>query len=172
MKTNGTVRRRDSGNVGIEFTLIGIPMIFVLISTMEIARGMWAYNALGHCVREGVRAATRAGENCSADTNDCSLTVAEMVGNIRNAALAFPPDDLNVTLTSAAGSRACAPVAACLEDSTMWPPAGGNGVGSEVTISATYLFRSALAMYWPGQAATQPFGSYRLEATSTGRIQF
>ena len=45
--------RGRTGSTLIEFTLVGIPLIFVLISTFEMARGMWNYQTLAYAVRAG-----------------------------------------------------------------------------------------------------------------------
>ena len=39
-------RSRCGGQSLVEFTLVGIPLIFVLISVFEISRGMWMYHTL------------------------------------------------------------------------------------------------------------------------------
>ena len=46
-------RRAQRGATTIEMTLVGIPIIFLLISTFEISRGMWMYNTAATAVREG-----------------------------------------------------------------------------------------------------------------------
>jgi Flp pilus assembly protein TadG len=166
------MKRARAGNSCVEFTLVGIPMIFILISTVEMARGMWAYNSLGHTAREAARFASRKGENCSSAPNDCSTSVAAIVGRSRAAAFGIPPAELNVSLTSLAGTIACAPVSVCLEDGSMWPPAAGNAVGAEITVTASWRFRSAIAMFWPGVTGGEPHRSFLFEASSTERIGF
>ena len=47
--------RSAKGSTLLEFTLVGIPVIFVLISTIEMARGMWMYHTLCHAVKEAAR---------------------------------------------------------------------------------------------------------------------
>ena len=42
------MRNRERGTTLLEFTLVGIPLIFLLISTVEISRGMWQYHTLAH----------------------------------------------------------------------------------------------------------------------------
>lgn len=164
--------QRTRGNAGIEFTLAGIPLIFVLISTVEMARGMWTYNSLGHAAREGSRYASRVGENCSTLPNGCASSVSTVALRIQAAAVGVPTNDLNVTLTSPAGVLSCSPVTVCLEDESVWPPVGGNAVGAEITIGASYRFRPAIAMYWPGASGSSIFGSFLFEASSSERIQF
>lgn len=170
--THPRKRARCSGTIGLEFTLVGIPLVFVLISVVEMARGMWLYNSLGHCVREGARYVSLKGENCSSAPNDCTSTVAGVAAKIRSAAIGFAPGDLNVTLSAPGDVRTCTPLAACLSDNSVWPAAPGNAVGSEVTVDATYTFRPAIAMYWPGSGAGGSFGTFVLPASSTERIQF
>ena len=53
-------KRSRAGNATIEFTLVGIPLVFVLISTIEMARGMWIYHTLAYAVKEGTRYAVGA----------------------------------------------------------------------------------------------------------------
>jgi Flp pilus assembly protein TadG len=166
------MKRARAGNSCIEFTLVGIPTIFIVISTMEMARGMWAYNSLGHTAREAARFASRKGENCASAPNDCSASVADIVDRSRATAFGIPPNELNVSLTSVAGTTACAPVNACAEDESMWPPAAGNAVGAEITVTASYRFRSAIAMFWPGAGASQVHRGFLFEASSTERIGF
>jgi hypothetical protein len=56
-------RKRRRGNATIEFTLVGIPLLCVLISTFEMARGMWLYHTLAYAVKEGARYAAVRGQN-------------------------------------------------------------------------------------------------------------
>jgi Flp pilus assembly protein TadG len=166
------MKRSRAGNTMIEFTLAGIPVIFILISTLEMSRGMLTYNSLGHCSREAARYASRKGENCSSGSNDCSASVAEIAGRIRSSAFGVPPEELNVSLTSAIGTVACTPVTSCLDDGSMWPPVGGNNVGAEITVTTSYWFRSGIAMLWPGASPAERTDSFLLQASSTERIGF
>jgi hypothetical protein len=51
-----TRKQRQRGSAMIEFTLVGIPMIFLLISIFEISRAMWNYHTLAFAIREGTSA--------------------------------------------------------------------------------------------------------------------
>lgn len=62
---------RRGGNAMIEFVLVGIPLIFVLISIFEMARGMWLYHTLAYSVKEGVRYTIVHGQNCATAPNSC-----------------------------------------------------------------------------------------------------
>src|SRR5215471_18790761 len=59
----GRRNRQRGGSSLIEFTLVGIPIIFVLISTFEMSRGMWLYHTLAYAAREGTRYAIVHGVN-------------------------------------------------------------------------------------------------------------
>jgi hypothetical protein len=167
---------RRQGNTMLEFTLVGIPLIFVLISVFEVARGMWIYDTLAYAVKEGTRYAILHGENCNVSPNACNITVGDVVGKIRDSGVGLLPSELNVTLLTASGVQtACNPIStSCLTSTTRWPPslAGDDQVGKLITIRATYQFNSALAMFWPGAGNGVRFGAVNLPASSTAAIRF
>jgi Flp pilus assembly protein TadG len=49
MIVNSRRKRTRRGSSILEFVLVGIPIIFVLISLFEISRGMWTYHTMGRC---------------------------------------------------------------------------------------------------------------------------
>ena len=179
--------RGRSGNAILEFTLVGIPVIFLLISIFEIARGMWLYHTLAYAVKEGVRFAIVNGEDCAAIPG-CPVTIADIANHIRLAAVGLADTELEITLTSMRQSASqgavingtpvnCAPLRACLsrtsQPADLWPPAGGNRPKVDtVLISGAYPFRSAIAMFWPGAGGGMQFGTFRLPASSMEVIQF
>jgi Flp pilus assembly protein TadG len=162
----------ERGSAIVEMTLVGIPMIFVLISIFELARGMWAYDTLAYTVRETTRYAIVHGNNCSISPNSCAITVGNIMSRLTNAGVGLPPDQLNVTLKSLTDNISCNPVSTCLTSSTVFPSSGANGVGNPITISATYQFRSAISMFWPGAGRPLVFAPVNLPASSTDYIQF
>jgi Flp pilus assembly protein TadG len=148
---------RRSGERGgtslVEFTLVGIPMIFLLISTFEIARGMWTYHTLAYAVKEGTRYASVHGKTCEVAPNTCQVTVAQVAQHTSDAAAGLLPANLTLTFTSTAGTITCT-VANCLSNTSNWPPDPANAQGSDIEIDGTYPFQWAIAMFWPerGQA--------------------
>jgi Flp pilus assembly protein TadG len=169
-------KRRELGSTILEFTLVGIPLIFVLISIFEIARGMWLYDTLAHAVREGTRFAIVHGATCvpnPADptSNSCQVTVGDIARRIQNAAVGLPADEL--TLTFAANNVALAPclLQNCLTNTTLWPAAPNNTPGLSITINGVFPFRSAISMLWPG-AGGMVFPAFNLPASSREAIQF
>ncbi|MFL6446375.1 MAG: TadE/TadG family type IV pilus assembly protein [Bryobacteraceae bacterium] len=163
---------REDGNATIEMTLVGLPMIFVLISTFEIARGMWIYDTLAYSVREATRYAIVHGQNCSVSPNSCEVTVAMVMSRLSNAGVGLPSDHLDVTLQSLTDNINCNPVSACFTNNTVFPSSGGNGVGNPITVSAKYRFTSAISMFWPRAGRPVSFAAVNLPASSTDYIQF
>ncbi len=162
----------ERGSAIVEMTLVGIPIIFVLISIFELARGMWAYDTLAYSVREATRYAIVHGQNCSVTPNSCAITVGLITSRLVDAGVGLPPAQLNVTLQSLTDNVVCNPVSTCLASGTTFPSAGANGIGNPITISATYSFTSAISMLWPGGGTPVAFAAVNLPASSTDYIQF
>jgi hypothetical protein len=165
-------RQRQKGDALIEFTLVGIPLTFVLISIFEISRGMWIYHSLEYAITEGTRYASFHGENCSMPPNACAKNLSDVAAVIQYVGVGLLPDRLTLTFTSQGGTFSCVLKDCLTETTTMWPPANGNLRGTDVTITATYPFSSAIALFWPGAGPGVVFPSINLPATSTERIQF
>ena len=179
--------KKKRGSTLLEFTLVGIPVIFMLISIFEISRGMWLYHTLASAIKDGTRFAIVHGNNCNVYPSNCVVTIRDISERIRRNAVGFVPDDLqNLEFISATrGTFTCATLAACLDTGDpgdlSWP---GGPVGSApedfpdgrqfawVEIRAQYPFRSAIAMFWPGAGRGQNFGEFLLPASSRDRIQY
>jgi hypothetical protein len=168
------------GSATIEMTLVGIPIIFMLISIFEIARGMWMYETLAFSVREGVRFATVHGQNCvytpPSITNNCAKTAAEVVSERILPAAKAITGTTKITFTApypGGASFDCylsgtGNAGAC---GSVWPPAGDNEIGTVIKITMQTPFNSALAMFWPGSSPTK-FNMVTLGASATDRVVF
>ena len=166
-----TTWRSREGNSFLEFTLICIPLIFLLISIVEISRYMWTYHTLAYAVKRGARFAIVHGRNCADASPSCPATVGTLAQVVRNAATGLNPGELNVVLQSSGSSQNCNPLSNCLSNATAWPPSPDNNIGLPVTISGTYPFRSAMAMFWPG-AGSVKFARVNVAATAREEIRF
>lgn len=164
-------RRGQKGSSILEFTLVGVPLIFLLISTCEMARGMWSYHTMAYAIKEGARYAVVHGKGCTYTGNSCSITVGTLAQRIASLAIGLDPGTINVTLVSANTNISCQPVSSCFANPTVWPPADDAGAGMDIRITGNYLFRSALAMFWPQQGA-MPVGTISFPADSRQRVQF
>src|SRR5260370_12717486 len=102
-----TRKRAETGSTMLEFTLVAIPMIFVLISTFEIARGMWIYGTVANAVKEGVRFTIVKGSDCGAPPNACSARISDIATRIRAMGTGLLPTELNLSFTSDTGTTTC-----------------------------------------------------------------
>lgn len=177
---------RNTGRRGsslLEFTLIGIPLMFVLISIFEVSRGMWMYHTVAHAVKQTSRFIIVKGENCIATGNACGVTVQRIAEEFRDASVGLPPAETNLTISVLGDQRNCAPLENCLaggsspDKAVAWPtvqsPAlPGSGRGQNLTVRATVPFRSALTLFWPGAGPVGTMGAFLLGSNSTEKIQF
>lgn len=165
--------KRQRGAVTVEFTLVGIPLIFTLISTIEMSRGMWMYQTQAYAINQGVRYLVVHGADCTASGNTCTTTVGSIATVIANDGVGLVPSLWNVKLVSASGSNnvTCNPLSTCLTNNTVWPPSPDNALGTTVAISGSYPFSSALFMFFPGTTPVH-FGTYNLGASSKQAIMF
>ena len=175
--------KASRGRVGqalIEFTFVGIPLMFTLISIFEVSRGMWIYHTLAYSVKNGVRYASVHGVNCvnaANNPNNCqvnigpSATVGTIANVIRQAAVGLDPAQTTLTFTDNSGTVTTCTLSACT--ATAWPPnvTGVNDVGKLIRIDIRTPFTSAIAMFWPG-APPLGFASGTLGASSQDYIQF
>ena len=192
-------RRKRLGQTLVEFTFVGIPIIFILISIFEVSRGMWIYHTLAYSAKVGVRYASVHGVNCIGSTvnaklqnpNDCAVkmgpasapsagTLPTIAYVIRQAAVGLDPLKTTITFIDSGTTVTCnldvsGGTNAC--PATIWPsydPAGVSTfdlVGEPIRIDITTPFSSAIAMLWPG-AKPVSFASGTLGATSQDYVQF
>jgi len=167
------LRTAQRGSSMLEFTLVGIPIIFILISTFELSRGMWNYHTLAYAVKEGTRYASVHGVNCSTSPNTCTVTIAQITQHILDAGIGLPSTQLRLTFTYTGGTTTCQ-ANNCLTNNTVWPPAPGNAVGSDIQIDGSVPFQSAISMFWPGavQGNGITFGTFNFPASSRDTVQF
>jgi Flp pilus assembly protein TadG len=170
--------RRKRANSTIEFTLVGIPLIFTLISIFEMGRGMWIYHTMAYAIKEGTRYTVVHGDDCdpTLTANNCLVTIQNIAQRIKNAGIGLDQNQLVLTFTSASvGTHSCgtpSTLAACLADTTTWPPAPDNVPGLPIQISGKIPFQSAIAMFWPGKTHAMGFAAVNFPATSQETMEF
>jgi TadE-like protein len=170
------MKRKRSGEHGgstfLEFVLVGIPVIFIMFSTFEMARGMWSYHSLAYAVREGTRYASVHGADCATSPNSCTVTVAEIATVIKSAGLGLDGSQLSLVFTPNTGTAISCAMSSCLTNNTQWPPSSANSIGMSVMISANYPFRSGIAFFFPGTRPTGTMPAMNFPAQSKDLIQF
>ncbi len=176
---------RIKGSSMLEFTLVGIPVIFLLISIFEISRGMWIYHTLATAVRDGTRFTVVHANDCNLTPSNCAVTVRSIAQRIQQFAVGLPADRLiHVRFTSQTRTISCPTLSDCLKPGApgdnYWPAAppgatlddGGEALMGWVEISAQYSFRSAIAMFWPGAGRGMGFGTFVFPASSREMIEY
>ncbi len=181
---NNAQRNRRRGSAIIEMTMIGIPVIFVLISIFEMARGMWIYHSLAFGIKEGARFASVHGVNCTTSPNACPIQVSDIAAKIRDSALGLDPNLMQVRLCSNCGTNAAGSVSDDTglqtlttllgRTTTQWPGSAGvsDNPHTRFMFTAQYPFNSALAMLAPMGGGPVKFGTFVLVATAGETIHF
>jgi TadE-like protein len=180
-------RRKRLGQTLVEFTFVGIPVIFTLISVFEVSRGMWIYHTLAYSVKNGVRYASVHGINCvktANNPNNCAVnmgpvtapgagTLPSIAYVIRQAAVGLDPAKTTLTFTDTSGAAFTCTLANGSCPGSSWPTNDGtsNAVGKPIRIDITTPFNSAIAMLWPGAKVVR-FTSGTLGASSQDYVQF
>src|SRR5579885_1850954 len=132
------MRKAERGSTVIDMTLVGIPIIFTLISVVEISRGMWMYHTLAYAAKNGVRLAIVHGRNCinGADNpNNCPKSISDIATLIQQSAIGPIPQQTRLSFSPGATSAAttqCYLVGStgktpCSNYTTAWPPDDVNG---------------------------------------------
>lgn len=135
------LKRSEEGVSTVEFALVGVALLLLIVSLVQISLAMWNYHTLAYAVREGARYASTKGRGCLYPGNSCSVTVGNVAQEIAAAGLGLDSTQLNVSLTSSDGTvTSCNPVSNCYSSSTMWPPYtnGADKPGQTIAISAQY----------------------------------
>jgi hypothetical protein len=188
------LHRRRRGATTIEFALVGIPIMFILISILEISRGMWMWETMAHAVRQGARFAAVHGDNCVTPPNICGRIMADIGNQIQKAGVGLDPNQFMVTIrifphsdganpVTSDGPQTLAAMESDAQSFSAWtfvytPPGAGTSSNvsaaqapNEVVVTGNIPFTSALAMFWPG-AKPVNFATMNLSATARERILF
>ena len=165
-------RNRQNGSATLEMTLVGIPLIFVLISTVEMARGMWIYHTLAYALREGTRYTIVHGVDCSTAPNHCAVKVKDIATVIQKAGVGlYDTDNFQIEMKSLSDDVSSTMTSA-LASTAPFPSTGGDAIGAPIAFKATYPFQSVIAMFWPGAGPGINFTSVTFPASSQENIQF
>jgi len=159
----------------VEFTMAGIPMIFLMFTTIQVSIAVWNYFTIDHAVNVAARFASLHGATCSANGNTCTVSLGTVATQLANAATGVPANKIKATFTTDSGVQTtCNPLSSCLSNSTTWPPSANNDnqVGASVTIKAQFTMNMALAMFWFRNGMINDEGAFTFPATSTQQIMY
>jgi hypothetical protein len=176
-------RRIQAGSAVLEFTLSGIPMLFIWISIVQMAIGMWQYHTIQYAVKTACSYAIVHGSDCSSNGNSCTVEVENVATVLENYLIGVDPTKVtvtfnvmnsdHVTVASTISCQLSGGSSPCLSNATQWPPSGNNTPGTDIEIQTEYLWKSALAMVAPGAGSTPvSFGTFWLPGFSHQTIVF
>jgi hypothetical protein len=156
------------GSAAVEMALVTIPLIFFLVSTIELGRALWSYHTLAATIKKGVRFVVVHGARCVDASSACKATIGDTVQVITRTGVGLDAAQMQLTFIAGGQIHTCSSAASCAGDETVWPPSHYNAAGMAASISGNYTFRSILGFLWPGQMGN----SFGLSAKSTETIQF
>jgi Flp pilus assembly protein TadG len=163
---------RRRGSSLIEFTLVGIPAIIICTSVMTCAIDMWQYYTLSYAVDQTARYAALHGDTCSAGSNACTITRADVGTYFQNQAIALTVSSTTIVLYDGSSNVTCNPVNSCPASSSRFPSIGHNVPGTDaITVTATYPLINPIFMFWPG-ARSATATSFTVGATSSQPVVF
>src|ERR1700693_1857783 len=93
---------RNSSRAGsslVEFTILGIPMMFITISVVAISIDMWQFQSLAYATEMTARYVSVHGATCAQGGNTCTITAGNVAAFFAANAIALDPGPVNVTLT-------------------------------------------------------------------------
>lgn len=163
--------RSRRGSSLLEFTLVGIPVLFLTASVVNTSIAMWQFHTMEYALQVTDRYVALHGRSCSQNGNNCTMTVGGVATMIKTQAPSLDPSKLKVTLTTQSASVVCEPLNSCLTNSAQFPSTADNGVNFDVTLSGTYKVFIPVLMFWPGSQGV-PSANYTLGATTRQTIQF
>ncbi len=163
--------RRRRGAAILEFTLAGIPLMFVWISIVQMGIGMWHYDTIQYAVKQaGGFIATHGGQYVASGNSPAMIKDAASV--LSYWAIGIPRSQMNVTFTSGNQSHSCR-LDNCLTDATTWPPTIASAPSTVITVRADYIWHNALAMVAPGPGCkVVSFGAFNLPGYTRQFILF
>lgn len=149
-------RQRQRGSALVEFVLTGVPLIFIIISIVQMSIGMWHYHTLQYAVKEAGNYLSIHGAGTGyCKSNTCQIQNVASV--LKTDAIGIPASSIYVTFTpisstdhATTGTAYSCRLDNCVTDTTAWPTTGYNSIGSEFAILAKYQWSNALGMVAPG----------------------
>lgn len=159
------------GNALVEFTLVGIPLLFLTLSVFSVSIDMWEFHELPYAVEMTARYAATHGQGCTQGTNTCRITVANMVTYFEGQNISLLPSLVSVTFTDGSGATSCAPITNCASSSATFPNTSYNAPGQDIKVYATYTLKNPVAFFWPGSQGGV-WQDFTVSATSRQRVLF
>ncbi len=169
---------KQRGSALIEFTLAGIMLIFVWISIVQMAIGMWRYTTVQYATKLAGSFSAVHGMGCWQPGYSCAIQIKDAARIIRKNAPGLDPTTTNVVFSAISPTDHLTVLAShpcrldnCVNDTTWWPLIPHAAAGKELRIKVDYLYNPGMAMWVPGAGGVL-FGSTRLPGDTHQIILF
>jgi Flp pilus assembly protein TadG len=169
------MKRRNSrrGSSMLEFAFTGVPLIFVWLSIVQIALGMWHYHTMQYAVKVAGNYLSQHGSDCGG-ANSCTTTIEGLAAILKTNAMGLPATAMNMTFKSVSGTDhttalttvTClltdptVPANGCDQNTTQWLPTTNNAPGSEFEILAKYQWSPMIGIVTPGAGQSFTFAKF------------
>jgi len=164
-------RKQQRGSAIVEFCLTGIPLIFIWIGIFWMAFGMWEFHTLQYASKvANSYLATHGAQYVS--VSGSAIQVKNVANVLAANAVGIVPSMVTLTLTAGAQTPYSCRLDTCQTDTTSWPPAAANTVGTDIKLKAAFTFTSAFGMWTPTIGGTAFSNSYSLAGYSHQQILF
>ena len=177
-------RNNQRGSALLEFAFTGVPLIFIWVSTVQMAIGMWQYDSLQYSVKQVGNFLANHGSDCGG-TNSCTTSIQGLAGQMKTYAFAVPPSSIYMTFNSVASdhktvstavscllTNSTTPSSGCDQNTTAWPPSSNNTPGSDFEIQAAFQWSPLMGIVAPGSGVSFTFGKFWMPAYTHQQIVF
>jgi Flp pilus assembly protein TadG len=174
---------RERGSQTLEFTIIGIPLTFLLFSIANMCFSMLTLHTMQEAVEQGARYASTRGSTCSSTGNSCTVKIQQIADVIASAAAGINPAGIKVTFTPPTGGTTvtCSNLSTCTtvcspscdgHRTLVWPDGVNNGPPNDIQISADCTLNAPMFMFWTGASGSTKINNTTFHAYSTQRLMF
>lgn len=150
-------RKKQTGSALVEFTLTGIPLLFIWISIVQMSLGMWNYHTLQYAIKQaGSYVSMHGSATGYCKSNNCRVEDAANI--MATYAVGMQASNITMTFTPVAsdhstkGTATTCALNSCETNTTAFP--NGN---PEFEIGAEYQFKNGLGMVSPGSGGVIKF---------------
>jgi Flp pilus assembly protein TadG len=178
-------RNKERGSQTLEFTLIGLPLIFLLFSIIHMCFAMMTFHTMQEAVEQGARFVATRGSTCASGSNTCNVTVQQIADVVATSSPGIAASNLKLTLTTNSGtSVVCDKINTCTSSCSSgcsgnkgnkWPDptTTDSNPGKDIIISADVTsLPSPMYMFWTMYNSAPKIGSTSFHAYSRQRLMF
>jgi Flp pilus assembly protein TadG len=169
-------RRKQRGNASVEFALVGIPLMCVTISIVQMGIAMWRYHTIQYATKEAAVYVSHKGQTYL-DAGGTSIKIKDVATILKNQAIGMPPATLNATFVAYKSTTDYQTVTcrldSCLTNTTTWPPSGYNTPNlASISVRADFTTKTSFLMIAPGWRPVQFSNSYVMPGYARQMVLF